>query len=108
MDEPLPNPLSSNFPGAHRSFKKPENRESLPRTEALRGFCLLFPHADHPSTIRKDDGVRSVRNQHCFLVAACKPVILSLWMGALGKEVWVFLCVSGLEAKGNHAVLLTG
>src|SRR5262245_48193284 len=29
-------------------------------------LCPTVPQTDHPSTIRKDDGVRSMLNQHCF------------------------------------------
>jgi len=29
-------------------------------------LCPPVPQADHPDTIRKDDGVRSMRNQCCF------------------------------------------
>ena len=40
--------------------------DSLLRAVSEERLCPLVSHADYPSAIRKDDGVRRVRNQRCF------------------------------------------
>jgi hypothetical protein len=40
--------------------------DGLCRAVPEKRLCSLVPHMDDPNTIRKDDGVRSVRNQRCF------------------------------------------
>jgi hypothetical protein len=40
--------------------------DGLCRAVPEKRLCFLVPHTDYPSTIRKDDGVRSVRNERCF------------------------------------------